>query len=47
MNIEKFLGHSQKVSAFRTCDENSVLCLIPFIILVDRRTVDRRKVYDL
>ena len=45
--IGKFLGHSQKVSAFRTYIENSVFCLIPLIILVDRCTVDRRKVYDL
>ena len=47
MNIEKFLEHSQKLSAFRTCNENSVFGLIPLIILVDRCTVDRRKVYDL
>ena len=47
INIQKFLGHSQKLAAFRTCNENSVLCFIPLIILVDRCTVDRRKVYDL
>ena len=47
ISIEKFLGHSQKLSAFRRCNENSVFCLIPLIILVDRCTVDRRKVYDL
>ena len=47
INIEKFVEYDQWSSAFRTCNENSGFCLIPIIIIIDRCTVDRRKVYVL